>query len=156
MVTIVFSAGPRDGERLELDGEKVVGRAGCDITLDDAEVSRRHAALRPTASGVQVEDLGSSNGTAVDGARISGPVDVGDGGVIRIGSSELVVEVVAVQEAPQGATRLRGAPPPAPALAGAGTSAGGGLPGWFWGVTGLVELAVILTGVGLLVYYAVR
>ena len=49
--------GPEAGRRFELRGETVVGREGADVTIEDPELSRRHAVLRPTAHGVVVEDL---------------------------------------------------------------------------------------------------
>ena len=55
------------------------------------------------------------------------------------------------QPEPSRETRIS-ARPPAPAAA----TQAGGLPGWFWMVTGLVESAVIITALVLLVYYAVR
>jgi pSer/pThr/pTyr-binding forkhead associated (FHA) protein len=60
-------------------------------------MSRRHAVLRPVARGVEVEDLGSMNGTFVDGERISGPVTIAVRGAVRMGSSEFAVEVSAPQ-----------------------------------------------------------
>lgn len=45
----------------------VVGREACDITLNDGRVSRRHASIEQAASGWQIVDLGSSNGTYVNG-----------------------------------------------------------------------------------------
>jgi predicted Zn finger-like uncharacterized protein len=48
----------------------VIGRAGCDITLDDPECSRQHAVVEVMGSRVTVSDLKSTNGTFVDGKRI--------------------------------------------------------------------------------------
>ena len=167
LITIVFSAGPHAGQRLDLDREKTFGRAGCDVTLDDSEVSRRHLVLRPAGAEVSVEDLGSTNGTLVDGQRIARTVSVGHGGAIRLGTSELTVEVLEAQQepeptmpvaAPTAARPVAPAPvaPAAAAPAGAAApAAAGGLPGWFWTVTALVEIAVIVTAAAMLVHYAV-
>ena len=81
--------GPEAGRRFELRGETVVGREGADVTIEDPELSRRHAVLRPTAHGVVVEDLGSSNGTFVNGRRIEGPTLVGETATLRLGGTEL-------------------------------------------------------------------
>ena len=70
----------------------MIGRADADVTLDDAEVSRRHAIVRQAAGKLQIEDLGSSNGTFVDGARIAAPTALEDGSKLTIGTTELVVE----------------------------------------------------------------
>jgi len=59
--------------RIELDGDRfVIGKlAGCDIVLTDNYVSGRHARLALTARGWTIADLGSRNGTHLDGARVS-------------------------------------------------------------------------------------
>ena len=55
------------------DGQFVVGRsAGCQLSLDDPLVSRRHAMLVVAQDAVTVEDLESRNGVLVTGTRISG------------------------------------------------------------------------------------
>jgi FHA domain len=95
---------------------------------------------------LHVEDAGSSNGTFVNGHRITEAVSAGDGDAIRLGTSELVVQV----------TRPRDPSMPQPIPVAAGAGAAGGLPGAVWIVTGLVEITVILTALALLVYYAVR
>jgi predicted component of type VI protein secretion system len=79
---------PMEGHEHALDSDVVVGREGCEVVLPDPEVSRRHAALRKTASGAAVEDLGSTNGTFVNGERITGLVMLADGDVVRFGNTE--------------------------------------------------------------------
>jgi predicted component of type VI protein secretion system len=79
---------PMDGREHGLDAELTVGREGCDVVLPDPEVSRRHAALRVTESGVAVEDLGSSNGTFVNEQRVEGVRALRDGDVVRFGNTE--------------------------------------------------------------------
>ncbi len=55
------------------DGRAVVGKdAACDLVLDDAYVSARHLAVDATADRVEFRDLGSRNGTTLDGARVTG------------------------------------------------------------------------------------
>ena len=78
---------------LELtEGQFVVGRsAGCQLSLDDPLVSRRHALLVVSREGVTVEDLGSRNGVVVNGERIAGTRLVSPGDKILIGSQELTV-----------------------------------------------------------------
>lgn len=83
------------GERVPLVDEILIGRAaGSTLRLDDPSVSRRHARIVPAGNGggVRIEDAGSSHGTFVDGARISGPLALRDGARIRLGDQELVVE----------------------------------------------------------------
>lgn len=72
-------------------GEEVlhVGRGlAADMHLDDSSVSHRHAIMVPSASGVQILDDRSLNGTFVNGRRIE-HVDLRDGDVITIGRFEL-------------------------------------------------------------------
>jgi EmrB/QacA subfamily drug resistance transporter len=80
-----------------------IGRdAGADLPLpDDQLVSRLHARVSPTPDGFVVEDLGSRNGTWVNGARIEGPTVVGPDDEIRIGRAVLQVR-------PAGAARGAG------------------------------------------------
>ena len=68
----------------------LIGRGReCTLVLDDEFASGRHARIFPRAEGWFVEDLGSRNGTTVGGVKISGPVPVESGTVIRIGRTAL-------------------------------------------------------------------
>jgi DNA-binding winged helix-turn-helix (wHTH) protein len=69
-------------------GENVVGRdAAAQVRLDDANVSRRHARIIVSAAGTQIEDLGSKNGTFLDGLRLpAGAVPLPDGGRVVFGT----------------------------------------------------------------------
>src|SRR5580692_867849 len=76
-----------------LEGQFVVGRsASCQLSLDDALVSRRHAMFIITAEGVTVEDLQSRNGVIVNGKRIANRVSVQPGDKVVIGSQELTLQ----------------------------------------------------------------
>ena len=111
MAHLVITSGQLEGRRIEVSGELVVGRENVDVVIDDAELSRRHFAIRPVAGGLEVEDLGSRNGTRVDGTRIDGPTRVRDGAVLTVGMTTLTVEVP--QEAPAsdaGETRAQVSP----------------------------------------------
>ena len=82
------------------DGVHLVGRGeGCLIRLDSLRVSRRHARLVVGADGVWVEDLGSRNGTWVDGRRVDGRVAVPAGAEIRL-VNETIRLLAAGPEAP--------------------------------------------------------
>lgn len=78
---------------LELQpGEFVIGRSStCNLAVDDALVSRRHAAFRVGEAGVTVEDLGSRNGVTVNGAKIAGPTALRHLDRVVIGSQEMVL-----------------------------------------------------------------
>ena len=69
-----FRSGPLAGQTVEVGGASfVIGRdPSCDLHLEDGRVSREHAALQATGGAAELTDLDSSNGTFVDGARITG------------------------------------------------------------------------------------
>jgi len=70
----------------------VIGRAPeCNIQLHDSNVSRRHAEVRPHGTGYSVVDLGSTNGTRVNGLRVAEQV-LTDGDEILIGNTKMVFE----------------------------------------------------------------
>ena len=72
-------------------GVTVLGRSPtCHVTLDDPLVSREHAQLSVRGSSVTVEDLGSRNGTLVNGEKLSSARELRDGDRVRLGTQELV------------------------------------------------------------------
>jgi hypothetical protein len=83
------------GKRLVVGaGGATVGRSrSCDVVLDDANVSRRHAEIRPRGGGWTIADLGSTNGIAVNGARIERPQALKRGDRIEIGATVLTFEL---------------------------------------------------------------
>lgn len=75
-------------------GGVVVGRSReCDVVLDDSNVSRRHAEIRPTSGGWLVEDLGSTNGVRVNGRPVNGPHPLEPGDLLELGTAEVRFEV---------------------------------------------------------------
>jgi transcriptional regulator with GAF, ATPase, and Fis domain len=75
-----------------IEGRTLVGSApGVGIVIDDPTVSRLHAELDPRSDGLWVRDLGSRNGTFLEGLQITGG-RIPQGGRLRIGSTEIVVE----------------------------------------------------------------
>jgi hypothetical protein len=82
-----------DGHELALDqGVVVLGRSsGCDIVVDDPNVSRRHAEVRRLGEGYSLVDLGSTNGTEVNGQRV-GETSLMNGDVIGVGTTRLTFE----------------------------------------------------------------
>jgi hypothetical protein len=88
---VVFVSGPRTGDEMEVDRELIVGREESDLEIEDTTVSRRHAAFRPTDDGVEIEDLGSTNGTFVNGARIEEATTMQPGDFVSIGNSTFEV-----------------------------------------------------------------
>ena len=96
--TLVVRSGPSAGQEFEIDRELILGRRDADLAIADDELSRRHAAVRPADAGVVVEDLGSLNGTFVDGVRIKGAVTLTAEATVRVGRSEMTVRVPAAAE----------------------------------------------------------
>ena len=77
------------------DGEYVIGRdPDLQLFLDSAGVSRRHARITISGDEATVEDLGSKNGTFIDGRRIDTVVPLVDGDSIRVGSVELTLKTL--------------------------------------------------------------
>ncbi len=82
-----------EGRDVQLDRDVlVIGRSsGCDIVLDDPNVSRRHAEVRRLGEGFSLVDLGSTNGTEVNGQRV-GETSLMNGDVIGVGTTRLTFE----------------------------------------------------------------
>lgn len=93
---LVVRASPalEQGARLEVAGTLRIGRgAESDVPLDaDTTVSNRHAVITRHADGLWIEDAGSTNGTFVNGARVTSPRLLQPGDVVRVGHTDLVVE----------------------------------------------------------------
>jgi Protein of unknown function (DUF3662)/FHA domain len=70
-----------------------IGRSrDCDILLDDAGISRRHAEIRPSRGGWTIADLGSTNGVIVNGESIRGAQPLHPGDRVELGSTEIVFD----------------------------------------------------------------
>ncbi len=113
--TMVYSAAGRVAEPLEerarvrtqtalllLDGKRlVVGPTGatlgrsrqCDVVLNDPNVSRQHAEIRPRGGSWVLSDLGSTNGSSLNGRRIESPEVLKRGDEIELGTSALTFEL---------------------------------------------------------------
>ena len=79
-------------EMVPLEGTRVtVGRhPSSDIAINDAAASRRHAVFERLAAGWSITDLGSTNGTQVNGGFINQPQPLFSGDEIRVGETRLV------------------------------------------------------------------
>ncbi|MBA3541207.1 MAG: FHA domain-containing protein [Deltaproteobacteria bacterium] len=94
------------GDRIELPfGETVVGRdVGCALRFNDPAVSRRHLRFIRRQDHLFLEDLGSANGTLLNGRAVAAPIRLCDGDRVRAGSREVVVRVADVQRVAEPAT----------------------------------------------------
>lgn len=108
MTQLSLLTGPASGTQIEVGSEHrfVIGRDdACNLVLDDPEVSRRHAYLIETPGGLEAGDLGSSNGTRLNGRRLERPATLQPGDTLEIGGTKLRLTAT-----PQAAA----APPPPP------------------------------------------
>ena len=91
-LVVLKSPALEEGERYELDSAALTMGRGSpnDIELHDDEfASARHARVEPRRDGVWLEDIGSTNGTFVNGTQIDRPRRLTPGDVIRVGETNL-------------------------------------------------------------------
>jgi predicted component of type VI protein secretion system len=83
----VMRSGPTPGVTFPLEGDQLtIGRdAANGVAINDAEVSRKHSRLSFQGGKYVLEDLGSTNGTFVNGQRLSGPVVLKAGDIVSLG-----------------------------------------------------------------------
>lgn len=84
---LVLQRGAEAGRKWPLDRTRplMIGRSSdCDISLPDRQVSRYHARISWRGDGYQVEDLGSKNGTHVNGQEVRDPASLSDGDELQI------------------------------------------------------------------------
>ena len=90
---VMRGSGLKAGAAYDMSQGATLGRAGdADIRLEDQFSSSHHARLVPQGDVVVLEDLGSTNGTYLNGEPLSGPQPLHDGDRIRIGDSEFTFE----------------------------------------------------------------
>jgi hypothetical protein len=95
-LVVVHSAVLEEGEEYELEAAPLtIGRGGQnDVSIEGDEfASARHSRIEARRDGVWVHDLGSTNGTHVNGVRIDRPRKLAPGDVVRVGETELRYDV---------------------------------------------------------------
>lgn len=94
-LSFTITEGPRTliGTTIPIVSTVVIGRAaGSDIVVSDDFVSNAHARFTPVPNGAILEDLGSTNGTLINGNPVKGPHELRAGDSIRIGTLVMVVD----------------------------------------------------------------
>ncbi len=173
---LVMSKGPQPDRTFVLDQDLLtLGRdPGSDIAINDPQVSRQHARITRQGGLMVIEDLGSTNGTFVNGMRLTGPHTLVNGDVIGLGDAVTLTyygvgiattEPLAGQPTVSSAPPSYGPPPPTfePVPPPAHTAAP--LPAappvkekksntWLWVGCGCLVLILACVAVGLFVWYA--
>jgi hypothetical protein len=90
---LIMRSGPTPGASFTLEGDQIdVGRDSTnEIVINDAEISRRHARLTFQGGKYVLEDLGSTNGTFVNGQRLAGPRVLKSGEVVSFGEQIVMI-----------------------------------------------------------------
>lgn len=98
------------GDSIELGlGETIVGRdVGCALRFNDPSVSRRHLRFVHRADDMFVEDIGSSNGTLLNGRVLRGPMRLDEGDILVVGSRTLTVRIIEGDEQQMPSTLIIG------------------------------------------------
>ena len=93
-ISLAVIAGPDGGSVYRIEKPRVtIGRASADLTLNDTEASRVHAAIEVRDVAILLRDLGSTNGTLVDGQRIVDAVELQDKSEFQVGATVLMLIV---------------------------------------------------------------
>jgi pSer/pThr/pTyr-binding forkhead associated (FHA) protein len=92
LVTVPGESGSQipEGLTFDIQGVSTIGRAqSARVLLDDSSVSAQHALLKPVDGVWAIEDLGSRNGTLVNGRGVTGPVELACGDALQFGRVRL-------------------------------------------------------------------
>jgi predicted Zn finger-like uncharacterized protein len=93
-LSLAIIDGPDSGNVFRIEKPRVtVGRSGADLTLNDSEASRQHAAVEIRETVYVLHDLGSTNGTLVGGARIEEATELQNHSEFQVGSTTLMLIV---------------------------------------------------------------
>jgi pSer/pThr/pTyr-binding forkhead associated (FHA) protein len=93
-LSIAIIAGDDAGTVYRVEKPRItIGRSGADLTINDSEASRQHAAIEVRDQVVLLEDLKSTNGTIVDGVKLTEPAEIQDKSEFQIGGTTLMLIV---------------------------------------------------------------
>ncbi|MGE0784723.1 MAG: sigma 54-interacting transcriptional regulator [Sandaracinaceae bacterium] len=93
LTVVAHDAGGPKTASLRAHGTLVIGRSRqCELTVDHASVSRRHASIEWSAAGITITDLGATHGVVVNDARVSA-VAISAGDVIRLGDIAITLHL---------------------------------------------------------------
>ena len=91
-LSLAIIAGADAGTVYRVEKPRItIGRSGADLTINDSEASRQHAAIEVRDQLVLLEDLKSTNGTIVDAVKITDPVEIQDKSEFQIGGTTLML-----------------------------------------------------------------
>ncbi len=175
---LVVKAGGIIGTAYALESAEIhIGRdAQNDIVITEADISRRHARLTRSENGYLLEDLGSTNGTFVNGQRLTAPYALRPGDEVRLGpkvvlvyeqvsdpNATVAVSAETVQAAPPAAAPPAPPPSPPPAAAAPARSAPAVRPApaapakrksTAWLLILIAALVFVCAAVGVFLYFA--
>jgi pSer/pThr/pTyr-binding forkhead associated (FHA) protein len=87
---LILQTGPEYGRFIPVRGDLRIGRhPSNEVSLSDSSVSRRHAKIETAGDGFTIRDLGSANGTFVNGAAVKDKRRIRNGDTIRVGNTDL-------------------------------------------------------------------
>ena len=93
-LSLAILDGPDAGSVFRIDKPRItIGRSNADLTLNDTEASRLHASLEIRDTAITLSDLGSTNGTLLNGEKITGTVDLTDKSEFQVGATTLMLIV---------------------------------------------------------------
>lgn len=93
-LSLAILDGPDAGNVFRIEKPRVtIGRSNADLTLNDGEASRQHAAIEVHDTTYNLLDLGSTNGTLYEGSKIDGPVELSDKSEFQVGATTLMLIV---------------------------------------------------------------
>lgn len=93
-LSLAILDGPDAGNVYRIEKPRItIGRSGADLTLNDTEASRQHAAIEVRETSYMLHDLGSTNGTMYEGQKITEPVELQNHSEFVVGGTTLMLIV---------------------------------------------------------------